>query len=280
MPAKTKAPARDTIDLQKLIEIHIWEMYKRDARYLRKIFLRKSLYNFDIRLNHLCLFNETKKVQGHTTEKDKIKYAEVKAMVFENMSQETQMFTISGKTTFQETTAKSLDVNKSFALKSSIQALPIAIGINRNILTVESESKGLQTGASSGDEIQVKVPKQSTLKLSIGSGIERIAESFIIQTTVTLPFGPVPVSVKKRQRVVGRYFLRDLYGLYELLKQGNDMVTYSYEENDKQSLSALVINSKCVVNAEVEKEQIIQVECQPIKKKTTLIPRYHLTRFV
>lgn len=278
MPAKTKTPARDTIDLQKLIEIHIWEMYKRDARYPRKMFLWKSLYNFDIRLNHLYLFEETKKIQGHKTEKDKIKYAEVKVMVFENMSQETQMFTISGKTTFQETTAKSFDVNKSFALNIK-SSMPIAPEINRNSLKVESESTGLQTGASSGDEIQIKVPKLSTLKLSIGSGIESIAESFTIQTTVTLPFGPVPVSVKKRQRVVGRYFLSDLYGLYELLKQGNDMVTYSYGEN-KRSLSALVINSKYVVNAEVEKEQIIQVECQQTEKKTTLIPLYHLKKFV
>lgn len=225
------------LNLEEVIEDYVWRMFKKGRGFLKRFFLRRSDYVFDIRWGYIDFKHVTipdKKQQKSrqtasgqsTSEQDSGDNqasaidAEVSNKVptvseeagktdielyfseYENQTSEPQKYTFKASRQTTATTKVELQETYTLGAKTNLEInfaeiVKFGAEVNASYSLTETKAEEFSRTLTWDIDTEIQVPKFHKAKASLYVYEVPSKSTFVVKTTLSLPSGPLPVIIRR-----------------------------------------------------------------------------------
>lgn len=263
-----------SVNLEELVQDFVWGQYKNDLGFFKRMFVRRSQYYVDVPWGYVDFKHETTSVERPSCQgEDKKEKVELYYSEYENRTNDQQSYTFN---TSRETVASTkIELQENYTIGAETN---LEVDLGGIVKFGGSVSGELSVTNTSGQEYtetlawsidtEVIVPKWHKAKASLYVFERPCIYDFTTKTTVSLPTGKLPCSVRRLSdnKLMKTYVIMNIDVIMdeEFLRKSLTEVKEVEKPEINKIVKVLVLTTKGVCRNISYKNQQVQVESKPL----------------
>lgn len=294
------------VNLEELIQDYTWRCYKGDQGFLTRLFLKRHNFQFDIRWGYID-FKHVTNPKKKSTEEDSTAVkarteqttnngqesaidvalraipptvdeankegTELYFSEYENKTGETQTYKFT--TTRETTTSTRVEMQENYTLGAETN-LEVNLGaivkfggsVSGSCSVTETKAEEFTKTLTWNIDTEIKVPSWNMAKASLYVYEIPSKSNFVVQTTIRLPTGKLPVSIRrvKDDKEVHIEWISDLGVLFDTAYRKRSSVKIIpqrviRDDGDEKMENIVVLTTRGICRNVSWKNQHVKVEC-------------------
>ncbi|KAH3841955.1 uncharacterized protein LOC127878032 [Dreissena polymorpha] len=259
------------LNLQELVENYVWDCFKCDLGFLKGIFYQRHKHYFDIRWGYVDFQHVTTKtdrpmIRSVTKDKTELYFTE-----YQNKSNRDQKYTFSTTRETVATTKIELQENYTLGAETNIEidlagVVKIGGGVNGSVSVTNTKGEDFSETLNWNINTEIVVPKWNKARASLYVFEEPSITEFVVTTTLSLPTGSLPVSIRrvKDDKIIKTYWIMNLHCLFSDKQKEDGIVKCETKPVPGKSIddAIVVIETRGTCRNVSWKNQHVEVQCE------------------
>lgn len=222
------------VNLEELVSNYVWGKFKRNKNFIRKLFLRRADYQFDIRWGYVAFSHETNPEDENTpgpsgstkpTEKSSKPESTTLSVIqateqqvvpdmneankknvqlyfseYENKTKTTQVYKFTTTRQTTETTKLEMQENYTIGAKTNLSVnlgkiVSLGAEVTGSLSVTETKAQEFSKSLTWSIDTEIKVPRWHKAEAKLLVYEIPTEANFVVKTTMSLPTGSLPVSI-------------------------------------------------------------------------------------
>ncbi|KAH3815153.1 uncharacterized protein LOC127835460 [Dreissena polymorpha] len=260
------------LDLQELVENYAWKRFTDELGCIKRLLHRRCKYYFDIPWGFVDFSHETtttnerpQKESG--ADKNKVLYFST----FDNKSGASQKYTFTTERSTTATTSVEMQDNytigKEANLEIDLKGVKVGVGVNDSLSVTDTKCEVFSEVLTWNINTEINVPPWTSARATLNIVEEQSFEEFEVTTTISLPKGSLPVSIRrtKDNKIVKTYRIKNLRCIFTDKQKELVKLELLDVPNSQIKKVVAVIVSRGVCKSLSWKKQHVELQCSEIK---------------